>query len=185
MLNTQLPASYQCSACRDVTRYSTLFKTELGQFIVPYIQLCTSTLEQTYASLIMPLDDTAAEIRKRLDDLSVLTDYMEAYDDNRLQDLLKGSQALTGLTFIMLSAGAIALITSILTGLSLICVSTGHYAWRTGIHAGWTLLSLCFCLLLVCAGVLLPSSVCLGQACPIVKDMLDRKEVGVLVVLGR
>lgn len=133
----------------------------------------------------MPLNDTVAEIRKRLDALSVLTEYMEMYDDNRLQDLLKGSQALTGLTFIMLSAGAIALLISFLSGLSLICVGTGHYAWRKGIHAGWTILSLCFCLLLVCAGVLLPGSVFLGQMCPIVREMLDNSQVGVLVVLLR
>lgn len=149
---------------------------------MPYIQLCTNTLEETYASLIVPLDDTVAEIRKRLDALSVLTEYMEKYDETHMQDLLTGEEAVTSLTFIMLSAGTIALFISILTGLSLLCVGTGHYAWRKGIHVGWTVLSLSLCLLLVCAGVLLPGSVFLGEACPIVKGMLDRDQVGVLVV---
>lgn len=182
MLNGELPASYICSACRDITRYNALFKTELNQFIIPFVQLCTFTLEETYLKLISPLNDTAAEIRTRLEALSVLTEYMERYDTGTLQDLLKGEQALMGLTFLMLSTGGIALVVSILSGVSLLCVGTGHYKWRKGLHTGWTVLSFSLSLLLISAGILLPVSVFIGETCPIVKDMLDKDQVHILVV---
>ena len=182
MLNGELPPNYVCSACRDITRYNTLFKTELSQFIIPFIQLCTFTLEETYAKLISPLNDTAAGIRERLGALSVLTEYMERYDKSTLQDLLKGEKAGMGLTFVMLSTGGIALVVSVLSGISLLCVGTGHYKWRKGLHTGWSVLSFSLSLLLICAGILLPVSVFIGETCPIVKDMLDKDQVHLLVV---